>query len=95
MSLDRIRVEGKRLLHFALGGSQILFSKRKTSQCQMKAGFIACVEAAEPLFGVVKLPLTARCLDQKKHRFTMGWRSFENCEGLFSRLRKLSHRHEN
>ena len=41
MSLDRIWVEGKRVLHFALGGSQIVFSKRKTGQCQMKAGFIA------------------------------------------------------
>ena len=69
MSLDRIWVEGKRSLHFALGGSQILLSKRETSQCQMKAGFIVFVEAAEPLFGFVELSLIARRFGQKKHRF--------------------------
>ena len=95
MSRDRIWIEGKRAINFVFGGNQIPFSKRETGQCQMKAGLVACGEAAEPLFGVIKLLLSARCLGQKQHRFIVVWGSVENCEGLFSRFRKLSHRHEN
>ena len=95
MSLDRNRIERKRLLRFARRGSQVLFPKSKRSQCQMKAGFIACVEAAELLFGVLKFLLIARGLDHEKHRSLMSRRSFENCEGLLPGLLKLPCRHEN
>ena len=89
MSFDGTRVERKRMLHCVRGGNPIVFPKRKSSKRQMKAGFVARVEAEEPLFGVIKLLLTARCLDQKKHRFLLSGRAFENGQGLLPCLLKF------